>query len=99
MWGCYFYLLLFAVVVATESGTVMQDKCPEKRTIMDCFLEVRVPKFLGIDRKAVYAPKSEYVTLIVIVTHWRRQGAGGGSPPQWPGKIFFVKIEGLSSFM
>jgi len=55
---------------------------------MDCFLEVRVPKFLGIDRKAVYAPKSEYVTLIVIVTHWRRQGAGGAAPPMAGQNLF-----------
>jgi len=88
MWGCYFFLLLFAVGVATEIDTVMQDKCPEKRTIMDCFLEVRGPKFLDIDRKTVYTPKSEYVTLIVIVTHWRRQGAGGPAT-QCPGKKEF----------
>ena len=32
-----------------------------------------------------------------ISEHWRRQG-GGQPPPQWPGKkIFFVKIEGLST--
>jgi len=27
--------------------------------------------------------------------HWRRQGRQGAQAPQWPGKNFFVKIEGL----
>ena len=36
----------------------------------------------------------------VMSVHWRRQGgaAGGPRPFQRPGKIFFAKIEGLSSF-
>ena len=40
---------------------------------------------------------SIHMDLWVVIKHWRRQGGPRAQAPQWPGKIFFVKIEGLST--